>query len=147
MYYFSYSQFCRGSHYFSPSQVQAVILISVCKPNLKLVFPIPASSPASSPASPSCGFPGFPSNCVVSASGQTEFYSGEIVTYSCSQGFVMFGPQARECQGGGWSKASPVCSKITCLCYNIVQFLYFRGEYCPWSASHPVTLCTRLQPW
>ena len=32
------------------------------------------------------------------------------MTYSCQQGYVKFGPETRECGGGGWSGTTPVCS-------------------------------------
>ena len=55
-----------------------------------------------------CGDPGLIGN------GQRELTGtavGEIVTFSCFEGFRMEGSQLRECgQGGLWSGSVPVCT-------------------------------------
>ena len=58
-----------------------------------------------------CGFPGTPLNGSVSSSGMLH-YPGETVTYGCQSGFVLFGPQVRNCtENGTWSLTVPECRK------------------------------------
>ncbi len=59
-----------------------------------------------------CGFPGVPLNGSVSGSGMM-YYPGETVTYNCQTGFVLFGPNTRNCtENGTWSLTVPECSKF-----------------------------------
>ena len=59
----------------------------------------------------SCGFPGSPRNGTVGSGGMI-FRPGEEVTFSCQEGFVLFGNDRRICRRNGtWSDTIPECSK------------------------------------
>ena len=59
----------------------------------------------------SCGFPGSPRNGSV-GSAVMLYRPGEKVTFSCQEGFVLFGPDKRTCRRNGtWSDTIPECRK------------------------------------
>lgn len=55
-----------------------------------------------------CGYPGEPAHGTLSYS--SDYKVGEVVRYSCEEGFVMFGPQERTCtENGTWTDSVPLC--------------------------------------
>ena len=59
----------------------------------------------------SCGYPGSPRNGSVD-SAVMLYRQGEEVTFTCQEGFVLFGPDKRTCRRNGtWSDTIPECSK------------------------------------
>ena len=59
-----------------------------------------------------CGNPGFPLNGNMVG---TEFTLGNVVTYSCLQGFRLVGSSSRQCLATGtWSGNPATCELITC---------------------------------
>ena len=60
----------------------------------------------------SCGFPGSPRNG--SAGSAVMLYRpGEEATFTCQEGFVLFGPDKRTCRRNGtWSDTIPECRKL-----------------------------------
>ena len=58
----------------------------------------------------SCGYPGSPRNGSVD-SAVMLYRQGEEVTFTCQEGFVLFGPDKRTCRRNGtWSDTIPECS-------------------------------------
>ena len=77
-----------------------------------------------------CGYPGSPRNGSVSSSGLL-FYTGEEVTFTCQEGFVLFGPETRTClQNGSWSLAIPECRKHHHITQTSTSFILFDKEKC-----------------
>ena len=95
---------------------------------------------------PSCGYPGLPANSDISSSGRTNFFKGESIIYTCQHGYVMLGPAVRECMEGGWSKTSPVCSEFNVCIKTKPKSVFFRGEHCLRTISHPVSYTWGLLP-
>ena len=63
-------------------------------------------------APPTCGYPGMPAHAVMVGSAMTQFTKGESITYRCEEGYVLVGPETRECMAWGWSRTRPVCSEF-----------------------------------
>ena len=72
----------------------------------------------------SCGYPGSPRNGSVD-SAVMLYRQGEEVTFTCQEGFVLFGPDKRTCRRNGtWSDTIPECSKYNFYLYiNIQSFV------------------------
>jgi len=69
----------------------------------------------------SCGFPGLPAHASLTPPGQVQWAEGEVANFSCSPGYVMFGPMTRLCQNGEWSGGSPVCRQNVALAQTASQ--------------------------
>ena len=73
----------------------------------------------------SCGYPGSPRNGSVD-SAVMLYRQGEEVTFTCQEGFVLFGPDKRTCRRNGtWSDTIPECSK-----YNFYLLINIQ-IFCP----------------
>ncbi|KZC10086.1 Sushi, von Willebrand factor type A, EGF and pentraxin domain-containing protein 1 [Dufourea novaeangliae] len=64
-----------------------------------------------------CGKPSIPANAVLKEDniGTTNFTFGNMITYQCLPGYLMFGqPNARCLANGKWSRVYSKCSKLSC---------------------------------
>ena len=58
-----------------------------------------------------CGHPGEPAGGSLGSS-EILFYPGEEVTFTCQPGYILTGPDRRQCrEDGTWSDYLPSCSE------------------------------------
>ena len=60
-----------------------------------------------------CGYPGLPNKGILIEDAQDSYREGDLVSYNCEEGSILYGQRTRKCQSSGrWSGQIPMCSKL-----------------------------------